>query len=821
MKSTLLLTLLGGFTLPLSAFTFEVRSTADSGPLTLRDAIAAANASTDASRVITFSPVLVPPGSEIALSTPIEITKPLTIQGHPFNPLGATLNSWPDAIRIINLNGRALTITAAATGASSIEHLEFGFCGDPATDGGAVHLSGSGVVADFVSCVFNGNEGDRGGAIFSDGASLKSSASVFYSNEGVGGAVQATGGGSFTATRSKFLANDSFQNGGAVVVLGATDATFKNCLFSENDAVQEGGAISAGGAAVVDVLNCTFTENTTATYDAKALRSAVTTGSFTVTNSIVAGVSKVASGPFISGGHNIVSDTTGSTGFGPVGLPGAPRQTDLVGPSNAAVSPLAVFRDILLGTIGYTSSAWNSGDTAAAASLTYDLKGLARVHGGAVDIGCYEARPDYTVTNTMDSGAGTLRQAITDANAGTFEDPWISFDGEGVFSSPATITLTSTGITLAGDKAFLDGSAAARVQITDTNGGAVLTLGGDDVIVQDLNIGPATSSGIVVDLDPYGSATLKRVTVRDCDTTALFNGGILHKRGELTVSNCTLSGNSPAGLWYRPMDMVSTLTVVNCTITGNSSTTTCPGINVGGDFPGVFSFGNCIVAGNTSTGSSNLTIDGPLDSTNLGNNLLEQPFFSPNHDIVTADPRLAPLAANGRKTLTHALLLDSPAIDAGASAFTNGTAIPIRDQADTGRAGPPDIGAREWTPVDYNAWKPLVFTTTPAPQQGPGGDPDGDGLINAHEFYFGTSPTTPDAKPWSATMESGNLVFRYPVARGRNTASAIVQVSTNLSTWNPATATPSVEATAGVQDLMKVVLQANLAKRFARLDITP
>lgn len=821
MKAPLLTVIVSATTAAsLSAITVNVRSTADSGATTLREAVAITNASTDAERIIVFNPTLVPPGSDITLSTPIEITKPVTIQGHVFNPVAASnIFSWPDAIRILSPNGRAFTFTSAATGPSSIEYLVFQACGTSSTDGGSVHLSGSGVQADFVNCVFSMNTGDRGGAIFNDGASLKSSACVFYSNEGIGGAVQTIGGGSFTATRSKFLSNDSPQNGGAVVILGASSGTFKNCLFSQNDASLEGGAISAGGAAVVDVLNCTFTENTTATYDAKDLRSAVTTGTFTVTNSIIAGIDKVVSGAFVSGGHNIVSDTAASTGFGPALINlGQPRETDVV--DNAAATSSSIFRDAVLGTIGYTSTAWNAGDTTAAASLTYDLYGYGRVHGNAVDIGCYEARPDFTVANTADSGTGSLRKACEDANVSTLKDPWISFDAEGAFSSPATISLAATSITLGADKAFLDGSAADRVQITSSSGGSILDLRGDGMIVQDLNIGPSAGSGILVDMDFMETATLKRVTVRNCNTSFLYNGGILHKRGKLTVSNCTISGNSPAGVWFRPMEPAAALTVVNCTVTGNSSNTNCPGINVAGDYSGSLAFGNCIVAGNTSTGSSNLTINGPFDADNLGHNLLGQPFVTPNNDIIAADPRLAPLAANGHKTLTHALLLDSPAIDGGAASFTGGVSVPVKDQTESARSGVPDIGAAEWTPIDYTAWKPLVFTTTPAPQQGPGGDPDGDGIINALEFQMGTNPTAPTATPWSGSMENGNLVFRYPVARGRVLGNSFIEVSTNLTNWNPAAATPVFESVSGVRDLMKVTLQANQARRFVRLGVS-
>ena len=48
----------------------------------------------------------------------------------------------------------------------------------------------------------------------------------------------------------------------------------------------------------------------------------------------------------------------------------------------------------------------------------------------------------FNVTNTNDSGAGSLRQAVADANATAAADT-INFDTAGVFSTARTITLTS------------------------------------------------------------------------------------------------------------------------------------------------------------------------------------------------------------------------------------------------------------------------------------------------------------------------------------------------------------------------------------------
>src|SRR5215207_6783187 len=55
----------------------------------------------------------------------------------------------------------------------------------------------------------------------------------------------------------------------------------------------------------------------------------------------------------------------------------------------------------------------------------------------------------YTVTNTNDGGAGSLRQAIIDADNNPGADT-IDFDTAGVFATRQTITLTSGQLSISG-----------------------------------------------------------------------------------------------------------------------------------------------------------------------------------------------------------------------------------------------------------------------------------------------------------------------------------------------------------------------------------
>ncbi|MCO6509403.1 MAG: hypothetical protein J5I65_01295, partial [Aridibacter famidurans] len=68
------------------------------------------------------------------------------------------------------------------------------------------------------------------------------------------------------------------------------------------------------------------------------------------------------------------------------------------------------------------------------------LKGIFILAAAFLSVQAIQAAT-FTVTNTNDNGAGSLRQAILDANAAPDADV-IQFD-PGVFSTPQTIPLTT------------------------------------------------------------------------------------------------------------------------------------------------------------------------------------------------------------------------------------------------------------------------------------------------------------------------------------------------------------------------------------------
>ena len=334
----------------------------------------------------------------------------------------------------------------------------------------------------------------------------------------------------------------------------------------------------------------------------------------------------------------------------------------------------------------------------------------------------------FSVTNTADSGEGSLRQAIGDANASAGEDT-IDFDPS---LSGQTITLGSQL------PAVTDGAG-----LVIDGGSAKITVSGNNA-VRVFAVGLPTISG--------AKLTLNNLTV--ANGRSILGGGILNESGNtLTVTNSTLSGNRAdvgissggGGIW----NYGGTVTVSNSTLSGNSAT--YAGGAIHNNSPGTLTVSNSTLSGNSVTdldygrgggissngGSATLqntiVADSPSGGncsgtvTNGGYNLDSDGscgFGTTNHSLSGTwenhlNPQLGSLADNGGPTLTHALLAGSPAIDRGSSfsATIDQRGLPRPSNfvgivnADDGS----DIGAFELqappTPPDTTA--PRVSAATP------------------------------------------------------------------------------------------------------------
>ena len=330
----------------------------------------------------------------------------------------------------------------------------------------------------------------------------------------------------------------------------------------------------------------------------------------------------------------------------------------------------------------------------------------------------------FTVTNLNDSGAGSLRQAISDANAFAGADTII-------FSASGTITLFTTLPTITdADGLTIDGT------------GQTLTISGNNA-VRVMEVGFSTS------------LTLNNLTIANGSAPGDHGGGI-HNFGTLTVTNSSFSGNSTSGGFYGGygggISNEGTSTITNSTFTGNSAVGGYGGGVYSNGFPltitnstfsgnnanvglggAIFTSGGTLITNSTFSGNSassgtgagvysnnvggatlrNTIVANSVGAancfgaiTNGGNNIDDGTtcgWGTASGSRSSTNPLLGALANNGGPTQTFALLTSSPAIDGVTFSAPNGA--PSTDQRGVARPQGVryDIGAFEGSETQAGA----------------------------------------------------------------------------------------------------------------------
>jgi hypothetical protein len=185
--------------------------------------------------------------------------------------------------------------------------------------------------------------------------------------------------------------------------------------------------------------------------------------------------------------------------------------------------------------------------------------------GGLVVVAQPAAASQFTVTTTADSGVGSLRQAVLDANASAGADV-IVFD-PGIDTQ--TITLTSGELSVTGEltvigngatNTIIDGNGTARIFDVGaaglTIGGATLQNGvgtGDGGAVR--SQGPViVDASTITDNSASGNGggvaaadlTIENGSVVRANHAGVNGGGAIAYTGDLTVTDSTIGGSSVA-----------------------------------------------------------------------------------------------------------------------------------------------------------------------------------------------------------------------------------------------------------------------------------
>jgi len=349
--------------------------------------------------------------------------------------------------------------------------------------------------------------------------------------------------------------------------------------------------------------------------------------------------------------------------------------------------------------------------------------------GAANDPTSFPVSCAITVTNLNDSGAGSLRQAIIDANSSPCTDP-ITFQPGliGTITLSSTLPDLSTSMSILGpgaSKVTVSGNGLIRVfNVTVTNPGGVtlsgLTIangntGGNgggillnstgtinltESVLSDnvgsggggiynnstgaINIGNSTFNNNAAGSGGGGIYNLLSGAITITNSTfslnstagSSFGGGIYNaSNGPITITNSTFSNNSGnPGNGGGIANSNGTLIIVNSTFSNNSATGDGGGIlNLGG---GAVLLRNTIIALNTAAGSGP-DVNGMFTSNghNLIGNNSGGTIAPASGDLIgtnalPVNPLLGPLQNNGGLTQTRALLAGSPALDAGDDCVT-------------------------------------------------------------------------------------------------------------------------------------------------------
>ena len=496
--------------------------------------------------------------------------------------------------------------------------------GNTADSGGGIRTYGALTVSN--STISNNNASSYGGGICSDGSitvinstisgntsSKTNSGTINTYNNGsqtYGAFYGSVGGGlylntgtatisnstisgntaSFTNTGTLKVGNIYAGNGGGISIYNATVAISNSTISGNSASFTNSGTLTnanfylgyGGGImfnqGTLNVTNSTISGNSAATALGNSIPPTFVGGgiynraTLNIANTIIANSTDGASTPALiddydgTGTVNLTSPSTAANNLLSTGTfswattkTSAEINLGTLANNGGPTQTLA----LLSGSVAI--GAGNATISNAAPVNGLDQRGINRTTS---DIGAYSY--GIQVTTTADAGAGSLRQAIDDANSTPGNDQ-ISFNLTG--SSSYTIALASALPNI------LDASTSGTLTITGL-GASSLTI--------DANKGNFS----IFTINTGGDLTISGVTVSRANISG--NGGAFNNSGNLTISNSTLSGNFASNGGGIFNNVSGTATITNSTISGNSG-----GYGGGINNSGTLTVNNSTISGNS------------------------------------------------------------------------------------------------------------------------------------------------------------------------------------------------------------------------------
>jgi len=494
--------------------------------------------------------------------------------------------------------------------------------------------------------------GGKGGAIYAIGEVSLQDSKVFG---GVAGGSNGKGGAIYTSG-SVTLQNSTIEGGVAQGTAGKGGAIYAGVHVTLLNSIISGGIASGSGGKGGSIFAPSVSLKDSGVYGGQAAAGGGCISAFSV---------------FMD--HGTVKDCASDAySFDHV----------TVIPEGGAIAATSV-------TLGNASRVSNS-FTRGSRKCTYDYYGVCQPYtassnsssGGGIRttyLACYDSRIDHNLAKQdyYDSSTGggltantlALTRCTIDSNA-----------TGGIFLPSGSAEIVDSTISGNNYAPAISGSGNVTLSLTRStvsgNGsvGIVLPAGSAEIVA-------STISGNLDGIIGTGNVTLTASTVA-------FNGyfapagsaGIVASRISWNAVGTAVAGNHMPAAGQGPASAYDSGIALGpgSSLSANSSI-----IAQNGYFGGFGNYRSDLVLNGPLTGADNLIMTADLS----------QPA-PPGAITITADPKLLPLADNGGPTQTHALQIDSPALNKGNNAGKLAT-----DQRGDGflRAfGRPDIGAYEW-----------------------------------------------------------------------------------------------------------------------------
>ena len=643
------------------AATFIVANNNDSGSGSLRLATQQANSTLlnpPGVPHLILSPGLTP-GALIQLTSgAISITNSVNIIGPTSDDADGMIISGINASQIFNMTGGVISLTGM-----TLKN------GRSTSRGGAVSANNTNLTMNHVKVMDSVTTGSsRGGGIYIKGDLTLSRTTV--SGNSTSGSSANGGGihayGDVTLNESTISGNStsgSSANGGGIDIYG--DLTLNQTTVSGNST----SGISAGGGGISATGKTRFTQSTISDNQSVGGAGGLSVSFYSASNfaslenTILSGNTTIGGG--IEGNFNNRSSTSNA-------FLGA--YFSLFGDDSSEITGFFSGNNVInnnpdLGSLqdnggptftklpNINSLARNAGRNSYATPFTLDQRGdgYLRIRENIVDIGAVELETGpFTVANNAPTGAGSLNQAVLDANAATGADT-IVFDnsftpGSTIYINGGALSISDT-LTISGptpgdaNSVILDGldlnqhisaefpygssgQSVTLENMTLQNGFSDDLLGGGAVIVSnaDLIMNHAKVIDNMTDsLAGYGGgvsvingdATLNHTTISGNSTTyaASSGGGVFVRSGNATFYKSTISDNSTLGFSSDGggIEVGDGNTVLNqTTVSGNSTAGNGGGINV---YNGLTTLTQSTITNNTATGGAG-GLSASLISTN-------------------------------------------------------------------------------------------------------------------------------------------------------------------------------------------------------------